>query len=88
MLENIKVKEEIENYAEEKRNRQDGLDTRFETNQSQEVNAGALERDLKRSIKGEVRFDSGSKALYSTDASNYRQIPIGVVLPKTEEDII
>ncbi|MGZ3917629.1 MAG: FAD-binding and (Fe-S)-binding domain-containing protein [Flavisolibacter sp.] len=88
MLENIKVKEEIENYAEEKRNRQDGLDTRFETNQSQEVNAGALERDLKRSIKGEVRFDSGSRALYSTDASNYRQIPIGVVLPKTEEDII
>ncbi|MEO8726401.1 MAG: FAD-linked oxidase C-terminal domain-containing protein [Acidobacteriaceae bacterium] len=50
--------------------------------------AEALERKLKRNIKGEVRFDAGSRALYATDASNYRQIPIGLVVPKTLEDVI
>lgn len=39
-------------------------------------------------IQGEVRFDEGSRALYSTDGSNYRQIPIGVVIPKSLEDVI
>lgn len=42
---------------------------------------------LKQNIAGEVRFDAGSRALYSTDSSNYRQIPIGVVIPKTIEDV-
>ena len=37
---------------------------------------------------GEVRFDSGSRAAWSTDASNYRQVPLGVVLPRTVDDII
>lgn len=64
------------------------LDTRFQTKYSINVNAKKLEKELKAVITGEVRFDEGSRALYSTDASNYRQIPIGVVLPKTEEDII
>lgn len=64
------------------------VDTRFQTKYSINVNAVALERDLKKVISGEVRFDNGSRALYSTDASNYRQIPIGVVLPKSEEDIV
>ncbi|HEY6929400.1 MAG TPA: hypothetical protein VJA66_06970, partial [Thermoanaerobaculia bacterium] len=41
-----------------------------------------LARRLAREIRGEVRFDDGSLALYATDASNYRQVPIGVVLPK------
>jgi FAD/FMN-containing dehydrogenase/Fe-S oxidoreductase len=50
--------------------------------------AGALEADLKKSIEGEVRFDSGSRALYATDGSNYRQVPIGVVIPKTNADVI
>jgi FAD/FMN-containing dehydrogenase/Fe-S oxidoreductase len=36
-------------------------------------------------VDGEVRFDAGSRAAYSTDASNFRQIPIGVVLPRTPE---
>ncbi|HEU5273810.1 MAG TPA: FAD-dependent oxidoreductase, partial [Xanthobacteraceae bacterium] len=48
----------------------------------------ALARDLAAAIAGEVRFDSGSRALYATDASNYRQVPIGVVLPRTIEDVI
>ncbi len=47
-----------------------------------------LERELKNTIEGEVRFDDGSRALYSTDASNYRQIPIGVVIPKNKQDVI
>ncbi len=46
-----------------------------------------LEEELKKGLKGEVRFDAGVRALYATDASNYRQVPIGVVLPKDEADI-
>ncbi|MGN6478178.1 MAG: FAD-binding oxidoreductase, partial [Flavipsychrobacter sp.] len=52
------------------------------------VDIDALEQELKKAIKGEVRFDEGSRALYSTDSSNYRQIPIGVVIPLHKEDII
>jgi FAD/FMN-containing dehydrogenase/Fe-S oxidoreductase len=47
-----------------------------------------LEEELKGAIRGEVRFDDGSRALYATDASNYRQVPIGVVIPRTVEDVI
>ncbi len=50
-------------------------------------NAKNLERALKQKISGEVRFDNGSRALYATDSSNYRQIPIGVVVPKTIDDV-
>ncbi|MGI8952882.1 MAG: FAD-binding and (Fe-S)-binding domain-containing protein [Chitinophagaceae bacterium] len=64
------------------------LDTRFQTEYSINVNVKALQNELEKAISGEVRFDNGSRALYSTDASNYRQIPIGVVLPKKEDDII
>ena len=46
-----------------------------------------LERDLKASLQGEVHFDSQAKALYATDASNYRQVPIGVVVPRDEDDV-
>jgi FAD/FMN-containing dehydrogenase/Fe-S oxidoreductase len=48
----------------------------------------ALEYALRRHISGEVRFDNGSRALYATDGSNYRQVPIGVVLPKNNDDVI
>ncbi|WP_067173667.1 FAD-binding and (Fe-S)-binding domain-containing protein [Microtetraspora niveoalba] len=44
-----------------------------------------LERELRRRVDGEVRFDDGSRALYATDASNYRQVPVGVVVPRTVE---
>ncbi len=47
------------------------------------VDVGALQRDLRRRVDGEVRFDAGSRGAYSTDASNYRQVPIGVVVPRT-----
>jgi hypothetical protein len=39
-------------------------------------------------VQGEVRFDAGSRAAYASDASNYRQVPIGVVLPLTLEDMV
>jgi FAD/FMN-containing dehydrogenase/Fe-S oxidoreductase len=47
-----------------------------------------LESTLRKSVEGEVRFDPGSKAMYAVDASNYRQVPIGVVIPKSEDDVI
>src|SRR5947208_13312796 len=50
--------------------------------------AAELERELKQTIKGEVRFDRGSRALYATDGSNYRQIPIGLVVPRDDADVI
>ena len=50
--------------------------------------ASALEAELRRSVRGEVHFDAGSRALYATDASNYRQMPIGLVLPRDEADVI
>src|SRR5437763_1422585 len=52
------------------------------------IDAAALENELRRSVKGEVRFDAGSKAMYAVDGSNYRQVPIGVVVPKSREDVI
>jgi FAD/FMN-containing dehydrogenase/Fe-S oxidoreductase len=51
------------------------------------IDAAALADALRRAIKGEVRFDDGSRALYATDASNYRQVPIGVVIPRDAEDV-
>ena len=50
--------------------------------------ARSLAASLHHSLEGEVRFDSGSRALYATDASNYRQVPIGVVIPKSVDDVI
>ncbi|MCL4766904.1 MAG: FAD-binding oxidoreductase, partial [Hyphomicrobiaceae bacterium] len=49
--------------------------------------ADRLARDLRQELEGEVRFDSGSRALYATDASNYRQVPVGVVVPRTVADV-
>ncbi len=46
-----------------------------------------LERDLRAAVDGEVRFDPASLGMYATDASSYRQVPIGVVLPRGVEDV-
>jgi FAD/FMN-containing dehydrogenase/Fe-S oxidoreductase len=40
-----------------------------------------LEQALRERVAGEVRFDAGTRGAYSTDASNFRQVPIGVVVP-------
>ena len=52
------------------------------------IDVTALESELKQHIVGEARFDPASRGLYSTDASNYRQVPVGVVLPRTKDDVI
>jgi FAD/FMN-containing dehydrogenase/Fe-S oxidoreductase len=48
----------------------------------------ALEDTLRSRVEGDVCFDAGARALYAADASNYRQVPIGVVLPRTIDDVI
>src|SRR6266404_6120861 len=48
----------------------------------------ALERHLRRHIRGEVRFDPTSRRLYSTDASIYQIEPLGVVIPRSVQDIV
>jgi FAD/FMN-containing dehydrogenase/Fe-S oxidoreductase len=53
-----------------------------------EVDVGALRRELEREIEGEVRFDTVSRALYSTDASVYQIQPLGVVVVKSREDVV
>ncbi|MFF8882622.1 FAD-binding and (Fe-S)-binding domain-containing protein [Streptomyces flaveolus] len=42
-----------------------------------------LEAALRAAVDGEVRFDAGSRGAYATDGSNYRQVPIGVVVPRS-----
>ncbi|HEY2075904.1 MAG TPA: FAD-binding and (Fe-S)-binding domain-containing protein [Streptosporangiaceae bacterium] len=44
-----------------------------------------LESELREQVDGEIRFDAGARAAYSTDASNFRQVPVGVVLPRSPE---
>jgi FAD/FMN-containing dehydrogenase/Fe-S oxidoreductase len=52
------------------------------------VDTEKLATALSRNIRGEVRFDNGTRALYATDGSNYRHIPIGVVIPRDNDDVI
>ncbi len=52
------------------------------------LNAEAFENALRSRVDGEVRFDAGTRAAYSTDASNFRQVPIGVVVPRTPEAVV
>ena len=52
------------------------------------VDSAALADALRGRLKGEVRFGDGDRALYATDASNYRQVPIGVVIPRDVDDIV
>ena len=52
-----------------------------------EADAAVLAEELRNHVRGEVRFDSGSRALYAADASNYRAVPIGVVIPRDLEAV-
>ena len=52
------------------------------------VDLQRLEARLRGAIAGEARFDKGARAAYAADASNYRQVPVGVVLPRSVEDIV
>ncbi|HET7325731.1 MAG TPA: FAD-linked oxidase C-terminal domain-containing protein [Nocardioidaceae bacterium] len=65
-------------------------DTRFAAGMAatETINVKGLESHLRRHVEGEVRFDAGTKAMYANDASNFRQVPIGVVVPKTLDDVV
>src|SRR5690349_15755927 len=52
------------------------------------VDVAGLRAALVDSVAGEVRFDRLSRALYSTDASVYQIVPLGVIFPMSEEDIL
>src|SRR3979490_3426933 len=66
----------------------DGLIQLVQATKSAKVDASGLAQSLRASIQGDVRFDNGSRALYATDGSNYRQVPIGIVLPRDVEDVL
>lgn len=53
-----------------------------------EVDIAQLEAELRAALSGEVRFSNGDRALYATDSSNYRQTPIGVVMPRDAGDVV
>src|SRR5438067_948200 len=53
-----------------------------------EKEARELEHELHRRVEGEVRFDIGTRAIYAVDGSNYRQVPIGAVIPRSIDDVI
>ncbi len=55
---------------------------------AQSVDLAALEATLRDKVRGEVRFDAGARAVWSTDSSNYRMPPLGVVQPRDIEDIV
>ena len=55
---------------------------------SSRTDASGLAQALSSQVRGDVRFDDGSRALYATDGSNYRQVPIGVVLPRDADDVL
>jgi FAD/FMN-containing dehydrogenase len=51
------------------------------------VDVAGLEADLRRVVRGEVRFSGGDRGIYASDASNYRMIPLGVILPRDADDV-
>jgi FAD/FMN-containing dehydrogenase/Fe-S oxidoreductase len=54
----------------------------------EEVDVRSLQHELRRSTEAEVRFTNGDRALYATGGSNYRQLPIGVVIPRSVDDVV
>jgi FAD/FMN-containing dehydrogenase/Fe-S oxidoreductase len=67
---------------------QDKLSELARAAKSAVVDTTGLAAVLRQEIRGEVRFDNGSRALYATDGSSYRQIPIGVVIPRDVDDVL
>ena len=55
---------------------------------TEEVDVGSLEHELRRSTEAEVRFTAGDRAIYSTGGANYRMLPIGVVIPRSVDDVV
>jgi FAD/FMN-containing dehydrogenase len=53
-----------------------------------EVDRRRLQADLRSALAGEVRFSAGDRALYAAAGANYRQVPIGVVIPRSVDDVV
>ncbi|HET9075787.1 MAG TPA: FAD-binding and (Fe-S)-binding domain-containing protein [Acidimicrobiales bacterium] len=53
-----------------------------------QVDVAGLRKALEEAVQGEVRFDRASLAMYANDASNFRQVPLGVVVPRTLDDVV
>ena len=64
----------------------DGLQTG--TKGALTVDVAALEAGLRACVRGEVRFSGGDRGMYASDASNYRMVPLGVILPRDAEDVV
>ena len=52
------------------------------------IDVAGLRRRLRATVSGEVRFDAQAKGMYASDASNFRQVPIAVVIPRTLDDVV
>jgi FAD/FMN-containing dehydrogenase/Fe-S oxidoreductase len=55
---------------------------------AESVDLAGLRRRLEETVGGEVRFDAGSLAMYANDSSNFRQVPLGVVIPRSVQDVV
>lgn len=55
---------------------------------AQASDSAELQGELERAVAGEVLFSDGDRAIYSTDSSSYRQIPIGIVVPRSIDDVV
>jgi FAD/FMN-containing dehydrogenase/Fe-S oxidoreductase len=53
-----------------------------------QLDVRGLEHDLRDALEGEVRFSPGDRGLYSATGANYRQVPIGVVIPRSVDDVV
>jgi FAD/FMN-containing dehydrogenase/Fe-S oxidoreductase len=53
-----------------------------------DVDRRRLMADLRSAVEGEVRFSAADRALYAAAGANYRQVPIGVVIPRTLDDVV
>ena len=47
-----------------------------------------IAQELSRAVRGDVCFDAATRGVYATDSSNYRQVPLGVVFPRDEDDVV
>ena len=66
------------------------LNNRLQTGTTNHVtiDAAALEQELHAEVRGEVRFGGADRGMYASDASNYRMVPLGVILPRDVDDVV
>src|ERR671936_369523 len=65
-------------------------DPRFRTRPAgaEKIDVRGLADALEQRLEGEVRFSAGARPLYAATGANYRQLPIGVVIPRTVDDVV